>query len=88
MTATYAVERYRPEHKARVVELQSALWGSDTALNTAYFEWKYEQNPYLDAPLVYLLRAGDEIIGMRGFFGGCWEAGSPPRPSSCSAPTI
>jgi GNAT superfamily N-acetyltransferase len=76
----YEVVKYRPEHKQSVAALQTHLWSDDVALNAAYFEWKYEENPYrLAEPAVYLVEAGGEIVGMRGFFGARWEAGRPPR---------
>jgi hypothetical protein len=81
MTGDYEVVRYRLEHKARIALLQTYLWSTDVRLNAAYLEWKYEQNPYLDEPLIYLVEIGGAVVGMRGFFGGRWEAGIPPRAS-------
>ena len=43
----YEFVRYQPDLKGQVVELQTHLWSPSLALNTAYFEWKYERNPYL-----------------------------------------
>ena len=77
MNGSYEVSRYRPEHKAQVAELQKELWSSDTSLNTAYLEWKYEQNPYLDIIPIYLVWHGAELVAMRGFYGSVWEAGRP-----------
>ena len=62
MNESYAISRYRPEHKPQVAELQKDLWSSDTRLNTAYLEWKYEQNPYLDS---------SHLSGLAS--GGSWE---------------
>src|SRR5687767_6339979 len=73
------IETYRPEHKRSVAKLQTRLWSSDTALNTRYLEWKYERNPYVREPLIYLALAGDEVVGMRGFHGARLEAGSPSQ---------
>ena len=66
---------YRPELKGQIARLQRHLWGRDEALNTAYFEWKYERNPYLPAPLVSLVLSDGSLVGMRGMFGSCWEVG-------------
>jgi hypothetical protein len=82
MTSGYEVVKYRPEHKGRIALLQTHLWSTDVRLNTAYLEWKYEQNPYLNEPSIYLVETGDAVVGMRGFFGGRWEAGVPPRAST------
>jgi GNAT superfamily N-acetyltransferase len=75
VSPAYEVLKYRPEHKARIAELQCDLWSSDPSLNTAYLEWKYEKNPYVSAVPIYLAAARGEIVAMRGFFGSRWEAG-------------
>ncbi|MEP7305981.1 MAG: hypothetical protein ABJA98_10735 [Acidobacteriota bacterium] len=79
MNGSYEMSRYGPEHKSQVAELQKELWSSDTRLNTAYLEWKYEQNPYLDIILIYLVWHRGELVAMRGFYGSLWEAGRPRR---------
>src|SRR3712207_6320470 len=78
------IVRYRPEHKAAVVELQTHHWGSDRALNAAYLEWKYERNPYLPGGLIHLALSDGRVVGMRGLYGARWEAGSPWE--ACLAP--
>ena len=70
---------YTPGLKSHVVELQRHLWSSDIALNTAYLEWKYEQNPYLAGPLIYLALSDGKAVGMRGMVGTKWEIGDSPR---------
>jgi GNAT superfamily N-acetyltransferase len=79
MRLNYEIVRYKAEFKKQVVELQTHLWSPSLALNTAYFEWKYERNPYLDEPLVYLALFDGKVVGMRGFFGVQWEAGFPSQ---------
>src|SRR5271165_1495057 len=81
MDSSYQLVSYEPALKRQVIELQSHLWSPDLALNTAYLEWKYERNPYIDSPLIYLAMHKDRIIGMRGFFGTQWEVGIPARKS-------
>jgi GNAT superfamily N-acetyltransferase len=71
----YDIVRWEPGFKGRVAELQRHLWRGDAALNRAYLEWKYERNPYVDEPLIYLAVRDGEVVGMRGMFGSCWEAG-------------
>lgn len=72
----YEVVPYRSELKPQLLELQTFLWSPDPALNAAYFEWKYERNPYVSPPLIYVALHNGNVVGMRGFFGTCWEAGS------------
>ena len=79
MTSEYQVVRYRPEHRAAVLELVKELWGPDPLRNAACFEWKYEKNPYLSDVLIYLATYRGEPVAMRGFIGSRWEAGLPPR---------
>jgi len=76
-TNDYEVVKYRPKFKIQVAELQKGLWSPDSELNARYFEWKFERNPYLnDPPRVYLAFQGDDLVGMRGFWGSRWEVGS------------
>ncbi|MGC2460121.1 MAG: GNAT family N-acetyltransferase [Steroidobacteraceae bacterium] len=79
MTSNYELVGYEPELKRQIIELQSHLWSPSAALNTAYFEWKYERNPYIDAPLIYLAMHDGSAVGMRGFFGTQWTVGLPAQ---------
>jgi GNAT superfamily N-acetyltransferase len=78
MTGPYEIVPYGAMHKGQVAALQTHLWSGDLDLAMRYLEWKYEQNPYLPEPLIYLAFSGGELVGMRGFYGATWEAGSPP----------
>jgi GNAT superfamily N-acetyltransferase len=73
----YTIVKYRPEYRDQVVELQKYLWSPSTTLNSEYFEWKYERNPYLDSPLIFLALYEGKVVAMRGMFGARWEVGSP-----------
>ncbi len=79
MSAEYEIAKYRPELKDLVAELQKELWSSDASLNRRVLEWKYEKNPYLGEPLIYLALHQGKAVGMRGFHGARWEAGTPSR---------
>jgi hypothetical protein len=79
MSAEYEIVKYRPELKPLVVELQKELWSSDAGLNTRFLEWKYEQNPQLREPLIYLALHQGQPVGMRGFHAARLEAGTPSR---------
>lgn len=68
----YRIRPYECRDKEAVAELQQYLWGGDVARNAAYFEWKYEKNPYIHEPLLYLTLQGEKIVGMRGAFGSRW----------------
>jgi hypothetical protein len=70
--------------------LQTALWGSDLSLNSAYLAWKYEQNPYLDEPLIYLALQNEHVVGMRALYATQWEIGQTGQTVilPCTADTL
>src|SRR5438132_4947383 len=76
MGAEIEIVRYHPELKSQVLELQTHLWSSDLTLNGAYFDWKYERNPYINRPLLYIALSRGKAVGMRGMFGSKWQIGS------------
>ena len=71
----YNIVRYRPDLREQVLALQSQLWGADLEANRAYFQWKYEQNPYVKSPHIYLVLSDNTVVGMRGFYGAHWDFG-------------
>jgi len=75
--ADYRIVSYRPSYRSQIAELQNNLWGRNTELNAAYFDWKYLRNPYVKDPLVYLALYQEQVVGMRGLVGAEWEFGSP-----------
>jgi GNAT superfamily N-acetyltransferase len=79
----HEIVRYAPKFKDQILDLQKNLWSPSLALNAAYFEWKYERNPYLADPLIYLAISDGSVVGMRGFFGIQWEAGSAQQKFRC-----
>ena len=72
---SYRFTRYHPKYHEGVVQLQTALWSPDLTTNSDYLAWKYEQNPYLDEPLIHLALHNEQVVGMRGFCGAKWEIG-------------
>ena len=79
METKYDVVKYNPEYKDQVIELQKHLWSSNKVVNAAYFEWKYERNPYVDTPHIYLVLYEGQVVGMRGMFGARWQIGNPRK---------
>ncbi len=69
----YRFELFEPSLLDQVAVLRKQLWGRSLASNRAYLRWKYLENPYLSDPLIYVVRSGDEVVGMRGMYGTCWE---------------
>lgn len=73
----YRIVEYEPGMKQLVAAFQRGLWGGDQATNQRYLEWKYELNPFAAGSRIYLAFCGEELVGMRGFYGSLWEAGQP-----------
>jgi len=46
------------------------------SLNRAYFDWKYQDNPYLSEPAICLAVHRGEVVGMRGIVGAKWRLGA------------
>lgn len=75
MDTKYEIVKYRPEFKSQIVELQTHLWSPDVSLNAVYLEWKYERNPYVNTPLIYVALCAGRVVGMRGMCGAKWQIG-------------
>jgi len=71
----YEIVKYQPKFKDQILALQNGLWGPEPHLNAAYLQWKYDQNPYIDEPLIWLALAAGQVVGMLGSFGVAWEMG-------------
>jgi len=55
----YEIRDYQPDFKDQVIDLAKIIWGEDRNKNKAYFEWKFERNPYFK-----------EMIGTIGLYKG------------------
>ena len=80
MATAYDIVLYQPRYQEQVVQLQTGLWSPDVAINAAYLEWKYQDCPYQQPPLIYLALQGGEVVGMRGIHGARWCAGEDAIP--------
>ena len=87
---TYQIVKYRPEFKSKLVNLQAHLWGQDQAVRAAYFDWKYNWNPYVDGIYIYLAFCNEKLVGMVGAYGVQWEIGDAGQswPALCFADLI
>lgn len=63
MHSGYDIIPYRSEFRDEVVNLLQYLWGEDSIANLSYFRWKYEENPYSDAPLGIVALCQGQIVG-------------------------
>ena len=75
----YEITPLRPELLEHVAKLARRMRGRTVAQQIAYFDWKYLRNPYISEPLMYLALHKGRAVGMRGFYGTCWQAGKTGR---------
>ena len=64
----YEITSFRPDLTHEVVKLLGHLWGEDADKNIAYFDWKYNQNPYTEKPLGIVALHKNKVVGFRGYF--------------------
>jgi len=70
----HRIIRYEPEFRERVAALHAEAFGLDPSESCSYLAWKYEENPYLQEPLLFLaLNDAEVVVGMRGFYGTRWN---------------
>ena len=75
----YELAAYTPELQAQLVALRCAAFGGTLASTRAHLQWKYEENPYLDQPLLHVALFEGRVVGMRGWYGSRWRVGGDPR---------
>ncbi|MBA3377145.1 MAG: GNAT family N-acetyltransferase [Actinobacteria bacterium] len=70
----FEIVRYRPELKNAVVELWRDAFDAEAFQRREYLEWKYERNPYLPEPILFVALDGNGgVVGTRGFHGTQWH---------------
>jgi GNAT superfamily N-acetyltransferase len=74
--ADYEVVPYRPELLEQLIALYNDVFRRSQRECRDYLHWKYWRNPYIDEPLLFLALDGSgSVVGMRGFYGTCWQVG-------------
>ena len=56
-----------------VADLRRSLFGNTRQATTAYFEWMYGENPYIEEPPLFVALHDGVPVGMRGTLGTEWE---------------
>ena len=69
----YEIISFRPDLMHGVVRLLGHLWGEDRDKNLAYFNWKYNQNPYTENALGIVALQKNKVVGFRGYFATKWK---------------
>lgn len=72
MDSAYTIVPYEPRLRDGVVRVLRHLLGDDDDDNRAYFRWKYEDNPFRQAPPGVVALHDDTVVGFRGYFATRW----------------
>jgi GNAT superfamily N-acetyltransferase len=84
-----ACEEYAPHLRLEVVSLLDLIWGwSDLERSSAFFQWRYEDNPYTTTPVVFAARDGDRVVGLRCFVVQKFRRGPDTALVACPADAI
>ncbi|WP_232702537.1 GNAT family N-acetyltransferase [Halobacterium wangiae] len=67
------IRRYDPRDRADVLALDEVVW--DRTRSESWFAWKYEENPYITEPPVFLALADGRVVGARPFMAFRLRAG-------------
>jgi hypothetical protein len=60
--------RFDHEKKTAILDLLALKWQKEKKKDREqFFSWRYESNPYTDAPIIYLAYDQDILIGLRAF---------------------
>ena len=71
----YEIMDYQPDFKDQVIDLAKIIWGEDRNKNKAYFEWKFEQNPYFKELIGTIGLYKGKAIGFNGLSVLKWQIG-------------
>lgn len=61
----YQIRQYRPADRDGVLALDSLVWDRDRG--GEWFDWKYQQNPYVDHTPLFVVRKDGDVVGARPF---------------------
>lgn len=60
-------------HIDQIARLKTINWGLDFDVFRSYVKWNYIDRPHSKQPIIYFVRAGDEIVAMRGVYETTWQ---------------
>jgi GNAT superfamily N-acetyltransferase len=64
---SYTFRRYEPGDAADFLDLYATLW--DEHYDREWFQWRYEENPFLDHVPIFVAEADGSIVAARPFLG-------------------
>lgn len=60
-------------HIDQIARLKTINWGLDFDVFRSYVKWNYIDRPHSKPPIIYFVRAGEEIVAMRGAYETTWQ---------------
>lgn len=63
--ASYTIRQFQDSDRGPYLRLFESVFDPR---DTAWFRWKYEQNPYIDHVPIFVAETNDELVGARCFF--------------------
>jgi len=70
----YSLEAFEDDDPSAAVSLHKFLQPRGRGANEQYLRWKYFENPFIENPLITVVRYGGEIVAMTGLMGMSWHA--------------
>ncbi len=63
----FKFQLYAPEYREQTIALLGLLWKKvKPERHSAFFKWKYEDNPYSESPLIMICIAEEKVVGALG----------------------
>jgi len=82
----YEIRRFRPEDREQTLELLPGLPGPAHQDWDAYFRWKYEENPFAEAPMAAVALSGGRVVGFRAGLPTHWVRDRNAAPANVLVP--
>ncbi len=60
-------------HIDQIARLKTINWGLDFDVFRSYVKWNYIDRPHSKPPIIYFVRAGEEIVAMIGAYETTWQ---------------
>lgn len=89
----YIIERHSDDFEDcidQIARLKTSNWGLDFDVFRSYVKWNYIDRPHSRPPIIYFVRAGEEIVAMRGAYETTWQVNNAPARFNvlCSADVL
>ncbi len=72
----YTISKHTEDFESQIdqiARLKTINWGLDFEVFRSYVKWNYIDRPHSKPPIIYFVRAGEEIVAMRGVYETTWQ---------------